>query len=138
MECIYEYTLDNEALVMAAFNQAFDDSEYKISTLFLKRKIWIAVILPFLKNYDTKNNKYNKLANVIEHYLENGWTIGIENPENKKLNQMTYDENDMTTDYRLAIAKDLTTNLLNGKCVKWFGDVNGILPLFADIKKLIH
>ncbi len=126
----------NENVIKAVFEYAYINSKYKISDLFIKRRIWHEIILPYIVKFD--NNKISKrdLCIVVGDYLEFGWDIGFENPDQIQMNQSSYNKLCQDRQTRIEIARDITNSLLIGKAVGWLGPRKNIIPQFIREKKV--
>ena len=76
--------------------------------------------------------KWKTICDRNEYFLTHGWSVGDVNPDNKPLNKKSYDDEGNGVVGKLAIAKDLTSDICNGKIVPWEGLVRGIMPLFVS------
>ena len=123
-------------MYLAAFRSAYYYAEYAVSDLYIKRYLWFDIILPFINKYNNLSVSCHFLCATVASYLEGGWEIGIENPEQKQLNMETYDENTMDRQSRIEIMKDLTISLNQGKAIAYLGPIKGIVPLFIRKKDI--
>ena len=69
-----------------------------------------------------------------EKGLRNGWTLGEVNPNDRPLNQRSYDAREMGTEAIVAIAEAFTKDLRKGRNTKWHGPILSKLPLFVGVK----
>ncbi len=128
--------IDTEFLVRLSFESEFYRSRYTISDIFLSRNVWLDGIIPIIESGDSESINYVRECELMKNNLLNGWKIGIQNTQNKPLNQKTYDLKTMNEVGRLEIYKDLTKGFREGKLIGWLTKANGYVPLFVRPKKI--
>ena len=120
---------------MSCLKLAHTAAVWRIPKLMLHAPIWLRVILPFVRRNHCRGKYLEMVQRTTDGFI-NDWTTGAINPQQQKLNQHTCDIDDMHTDGRVAIAEDLTRDLLRGRIIPYLGTINGKLLLFAAPKKL--
>ena len=128
---------NTQRLRLALFRTAYEKATYRVPRLMLCADDWISRILPFIRKYPY-DGRYRDLCDKDEAFMERGWVIGETNPENQRLNDISYPvtPEDMGHHQYCAILKDATDEMNMGRIISWEGAINGEVPLFADIKKL--
>ena len=103
----------------------------------LYSNLWLNTIIPYIRRFPY-NGKYARLCDENERGFRDGWLLGDVNPDNLPLNMRTYPmtPDQMGLDQYMAIAKDLTLEMNLGRIVSWFGEIKGMIPMFADPKKV--
>ena len=119
----------------ATFKYAAITARYTPPKLMFYATLRITVWIPMVKK-NSEDKKYGILCRRNIFSLENGWELGESNPDNKQLNNDSYDSSTLPLKAQWPIRNDLIDDLLNGRITQWLDNVLGETPLFTRAKKL--
>ena len=112
-----------------------DKAVYQPPKLLFYAEVWVQLWIPFVRRHSPAE-KYDILCRRNIYFLQNGWEIGEINPDNRPLNNRSYDIEDMPLEAEMAICQDLTKDALKGRIIEWGGQYQGECPIFPRPKKL--
>ena len=127
------YTANRETME-SVFEYEYLHCQYKPPRLWDHREFWQKQMLPTVRKA-TENQEILRMVNEAEDAIQNGWRLGIENLENKKLNTDTYPDDMMGEGAMIETGIQLIEQMIDGKQIPILSGEKAMIPLFTVPKK---
>ena len=120
----------SETIVLQTLQCDCENSKFKPPLLWSHARFWFKTIVPTV--ITGTDNKYAiRMANEAKKFILNGWELGIDDTNKKRLNTNSYPDDWLGKEAETETVIKLTEQLIQGKIIQIVQGEKAIIPHFC-------